>query len=33
MKTTERMHMVAVMTEGLDSSVVTYCKTSAWCIS
>lgn len=26
MKTTERMHMVAVMTEGLESSVATYCK-------
>lgn len=26
MKTTERMHMVAVMTEGLESSVDTYCK-------
>lgn len=26
MKTTERMHMVAVMTEGLESSVSTYCK-------
>lgn len=26
MKTTERMHMVAVMTEGLESSVATYCE-------
>ena len=26
MKTTERMHMVAIMTEGLESSVNTYCK-------
>ena len=26
MKTTERMHMVAVMTEGLESSVDTYYK-------
>ena len=26
MKTTERMHMVAVMTEGLESSVDTDCK-------
>lgn len=26
MKTTERMHMVAVMTEGLESSVTTYCE-------
>lgn len=26
MKTTERMHMVAVMTEGLESSVDTYHK-------
>lgn len=26
MKTTERMHMVAVMTKGLESSVSTYCK-------
>ena len=26
MKTTERMHMVAVMTEGLESSIDTYCK-------
>ena len=26
MKTTERIHMVAVMTEGLGSSVNTYCK-------
>lgn len=26
MKTTERMHMVAVMTEGIESSVDTYCK-------
>ena len=26
MKTTERMHVVAVMTEGLKSSVDTYCK-------
>ena len=26
MKTTERMQMVAVMTEGLESSVNTYCK-------
>lgn len=26
MKTTERMHMVAVMTEGLESSVDTYCE-------
>lgn len=26
MKTTERMHMVAVMTEGLESSVTAYCK-------
>lgn len=26
MKTTERMHMVAVMMEGLESSVDTYCK-------
>ena len=26
MKTTERMHMVAVMTEGLESSVTAYCE-------
>ena len=26
MKTTERMHMIAVMMEGLESSVDTYCK-------
>ena len=26
MKTTERMHMVAVMMKGLESSVHTYCK-------
>ncbi len=26
MKTTERMHMVAVMMEGLESSVTTYCE-------
>lgn len=26
MKTTERMHMVAVMTEGLESSVNAYCE-------
>ena len=26
MKTTERMHMVAVMTQGLESSVTTYCE-------
>ena len=26
MRTTERMHMVAVMTEGLESSVATYCE-------
>ena len=26
MKTTKRMQMVAVMTEGLESSVTTYCK-------
>ena len=26
MKTTERMHMVAIMMEGLESSVDTYCK-------
>ena len=26
MKTTERMHMAAVMMEGLESSVDTYCK-------
>lgn len=26
MKTTERMHMVALMTKGLESSVDTYCK-------
>ena len=26
MKTTERMHMVAVMMEGLESSVDTYCE-------
>ena len=26
MKTTERMHMVVVMTEGLESSVTTYCE-------
>lgn len=26
MKTTERMHMVSVMTEGLESSVTTYCE-------
>lgn len=26
MKTTERMHMVAVMTEGLESSVSAYCE-------
>ena len=26
MKTTERMHMVAVMTEGLESSVTIYCE-------
>ena len=26
MKTTERMHMVAVMMEGLESSVTAYCK-------
>lgn len=25
MKTTDRMHMVAVMMEGLESSVTTYC--------
>ena len=29
MKTTERMHMVAVMTEGLESSVATYCEAKA----
>ena len=26
MKTTERMHMIAVMTEGLESSVNAYCE-------
>ena len=26
MKTTVRIHMVAVMTEGLESSVATYCE-------
>ena len=26
MKTTERMHMVVVMTEGLESSVKAYCE-------
>ena len=26
MKTTERMHIVAVLTKGLESSVNTYCK-------
>ena len=26
MKTTERMHIVAVLTKGLESSVDTYCK-------
>ena len=26
MRTTKRMHMVAVMTEGLESSVDTYCE-------
>ena len=26
MRTTERMHMIAVMMKGLESSVTTYCK-------